>query len=152
MILSMVLLGAPIADPTFDLVKTLVGGRWEGNAAPGVKVQFRYALEPDGNAVAGTGSIDDGKKVVPVHVAMGWDPTSKQVYYLDRHGSDVVYFGHITRKRGALVFDFNGLSGDKGHYKMEMTLEKAATSTTMSGEADGKWTDYGVHVVMKRKG
>jgi len=147
----MVLLGLPIADPTLDRVKMLVGGRWEGDAAPGVKVRFRYSLEPDGNAVAGSGSIDDGKKIIQVHVVMGWDPVSKQVYYLDRHGSDTVYFGHITCKAEGLLFDFNGLSGDKGHYRMEMSLAKAATSSTMSGESNGKWTDFGIHLVMKRR-
>ena len=110
------------SDAVFDLAKTLVGGSWEGQAAPGVKLSFQYKLEQDGTLIVGTGAIDDGKKRVPVRASLGWDPVAKQVYYLDQHGSDTVYFGHIAKRGDTLLFDFNGLSGDQGHYRIEMRL------------------------------
>ncbi len=151
MILHLLAIGLqmPKDDPTFALVKQLVGGRWEGKSGP-VKVTFRYALEQEGAMIGATGMIDDGKNPKVVRVSFGWDPTAKQVYYLDQHGSDTVYFGHVTRKGSVLAFDFKGLSGDTGHYRFETTVGKDDSSSTMSMEQDGKLADLGLHVTMKR--
>ena len=153
--LAFVLLGAGpthdwTGDPAFRLAKNLVG-QWEGVAGKKVKVKFTFTLEQAGHLIVANGLIDsDGKKPLPARTSLGWDPAAKKVYYLDQHGSDTVYFGHVTREGDELVFDFKGLSGDDGHYQSRCTITPKLYTSTMSSEKDGKWNDMGFHLALHR--
>lgn len=137
-------------DPAFRLAKSLIG-QWEGVVGKKIKVKFTFTLEQEGKLIVANGLINAGSKnPIPARSSLGWDPVAKQVYYLDQHGSDTVYFGHITREGDELVFDFNGLSGDSGHYQSRCTITPKLYSSTMSSEKDGKWTDTGFHLKLHR--
>src|SRR5579862_7881362 len=87
------------ASDVFDLCKNLVGGKWEGVVGKSVKIEFQFHLEDGGNKFVGIGTIAVGSAhPISVHSSYGWDPDAKQVYYLDQHGYDTVYFGHVTRE------------------------------------------------------
>lgn len=138
-------------DAVFTLAKGLAGN-WEGKVGGNATVRFRFTVEQDGKLIVGNGSVvaKGLKKPISMRSSLGWDATAKQVYYLDQHGADTVYWGHVTESAGSLVFDFRGLSGDPGHYRSTMRVTGDHYESTMDVEKDGKWTPLGPHIVMNR--
>lgn len=138
-------------SPVFELCKNFIGGKWEGTVGKHVRVEFRFHLEDHGNKLVAQGVVGLGtKNPMNIRSSFGWDPDLKQVYYLDQHGYDTVYFGHVTREGDVLVTDFKGLSGDTGHYLSRDTVGKDTYESTMDEEKDGKWQPLGLHIVMHR--
>lgn len=138
-------------SPVIDLVKTMVGGEWTGTVGKDVPVSFRFSQAKSG-LIVGEGLVNGGSAHPMIaHMSLGWDEDAKQVYYLDQHGLDTVYFGHVTREGNQLVFDFKGIVGDVGHYLTKVTLNGDDYTSTMSSEKDGKWTDLGFHLGLHRK-
>ncbi len=110
------LVGDITADPTFKKMSDLVGGKWVGSLGK-LKVEFVYKFLENGKMIEGVGHLtQDGKPIANMDSKFGWDPAVKKVYYLDCHGNDTVYNGHVILKNGKFEFDFVGLIGDKGHY------------------------------------
>ncbi len=138
-------------SPVFDLCRIFLGGRWEGVVGKEVKVEFKFHMEEDGNKFVGIGTIGAGSKhPLSVHCSYGWDPDSKQVYYLDQHGYDTVYFGHVNREGNDFVVDFKALCGDSGHYLTRQSMGKDSYDAVISYEKDGKWVSLGEHIQMHR--
>ena len=139
------------ADPAFQSLKTLVGGKWEGTVEQGAKTAFTFHLEQGGNMIVAQGALNiPGKSPLAMRVSLGWDPDAKQVYYLDQHGFDTVYFGHVTKQGNELVWDFRGLTGDSGHYRSHETVTQTEYNSTMEAEQNGKWVDLGFHLHLHR--
>jgi len=138
-------------SPVFQLCQRLVGGKWEGLVNKDVHIEFQFHMEDNGNKFVGIGTIGVGSAhPLSVHSSYGWDPDTKQVYYLDQHGYDSVYFGHVTREGSDLVLDFKGLAGDPGHFESRVTLGKDEYEASMSAEKDGKWEPMGLHIKLHR--
>jgi len=105
-----------INDLAFKKLSTLVGGEWTG-ALGKMTVKFTYKFAEGGKMIEGTGHLTQGAKpVMNMNSKYGWDPQAKQTYYIDFHGHDTVYSGHITWKNNQFLIDFVGLIGDKGHW------------------------------------
>lgn len=142
----------PANDAAFQLAKQMVGGEWVGTVGSKIVVKYRFHLEDGGNKIVGEGEIDaDPKHPVKVRSSLGWDPQVKQVYYLDQHSYQTVYFGHVTREGDDLIFDFRALVGDTGHYRTREHLRANSYDADMSSEENGKWTEPFLHVQMHRK-
>lgn len=138
-------------DPAYQLAKTMVGGRWEGTVEQGAKVRFTFHVEPGTGLIIGDGSvIIDPTHSMKARVSLGWDASAKQMYYLDQHGADTVYFGHVTREGDALVYDFRGLSGDSGHYRSTEKFSADDYTSEMAVDKNGKWVDAGFHLHLHR--
>jgi hypothetical protein len=139
------------SSPVFQLCKTMVGGKWEGVAGKNTRIEFTFHFEDDGNKFVAVGQIGAGSAhPISVHSSYGWDAEKKQVYYLDQHGYDTVYFGHVTREGNDLVLDFKGLAGDAGHYASRAVVSKDSYVVEMSTEKDGKWESMGLHIQLHR--
>lgn len=138
-------------DPAYQLAKTMVGGRWEGTVEKGARVEFSFHVEPGSGLIVGEGSVSAGPgRSMKIRASLGWDPEAKQMYYLDQHGSDTIYFGHVTRQGDKLVFDFRALSGDSGHYRSTECLTTDDYTSEMAIEKDGSWVDVGFHLHLHR--
>lgn len=138
-------------DPSFKALKSLVGGTWQGVVGKNIKVRFRFTIEHGGTLIVGNGQLNaDSKNPIPVRSCIGWDPEAKKPFYLDQHGSDTVYFGHVSMFDSKLVFDFNGLVGDKGHYIAYETISEDDYTSAMSSEKNGVMQDLGFHLHLRR--
>ena len=143
-------LSGPPAEPVFEQCKKLLG-TWEGTVGKSMKVQFTFKLTHGGQVLESNGVVGVGtKNPMHAHACIGWDPVAKQVYYLDQHGADTIYFGHVTREGDDLIFDFNALSGDTGHYRSVSHVQSDSYGSTMATEKDGKWVDMGFHIGLHR--
>lgn len=141
----------PSTDPAFQLGKQFLG-HWTGTVGKSIPLVVDFREAEGGNKIVVDGTIGAGTdKAVSLHSSWGWDPDKKQVYYLDQHGYDTVYFGHVTRDGNALVTDFNGLVGDKGHYRSRIAINGGTYEMSLSvDEGHGKWKELGLHVTMHR--
>ena len=138
------------SSPVYALAKTMVGGHWEGGLGGKPTVRFQFHLDETG-LIVGDGLVSFGpKSSMKIRSTLGWDPIAKQVYYLDQHGADTVYFGHVTREGNALVFDFNGLVGDPGHYRSREELTPSEYVADMAEEKNGTWSPLEEHIRMRR--
>jgi len=141
----------PTQDPAWPVLKQLLGGHWEGVVGKSVKVRFKFSLLSDGQMIRGDGIIGVGSlHPLTAQTSIGWDPQAKQLYYLDQHGFDTVYFGHVTLQDNVLVWDFKALCGDSGHYQSHETITGDEYTDSMRVEQDGKWTDMGFHLHLHR--
>jgi hypothetical protein len=137
------------ADPAYQLLKSMTGS-WEGTVAEKVKVRFLFHVEKTG-LIVGDGLLNaDSKNPFPIRSSFGWDEAAKQVYYLDQHGANTIYFGHVTREKDSLVFDFRGLAGDEGHYRSVEEFTPTTYQVSMSQENQGNWTSADLHIRMHR--
>jgi len=127
------------SDPAFKKLSTLVGGAWVGKLGK-FDVNVKFVFLEDGKMIEGKGTVRDGKKVLMnMDSKFGWDPGLKQTYYLDLHGHDTVYNGHVTLRDDKLTFDFSGLIGDKGHWLSYATFpDKDSYEFEMYEAKDGK--------------
>ena len=142
----------PKTEPAFQLSKQLVGGEWKGEVVKNVPLQIRFTLEENGQKLVGKGTIGAGTKhPTTIYTSFGWDAETKTLYYLDQHGFDTVYFGHVTKSANTLDLDFNGLVGDPGHYRSHLTINGDSYDSTIEHEKkDGTWEDLGIHLTMHR--
>ena len=103
-------------DPAFKTMSQLVGGNWVGTLGK-MNIKFTFTFKEVGHLLEGEGTLKQADKVIlNMDSKYGWDPAAKQTYYLDCHGYNTVYNGHITQKGEKLIVDFVGLIGDKGHW------------------------------------
>jgi hypothetical protein len=128
--LSLLILAAGVAaaqtptkaeDPVLTKLTQIIGGTWTGEVqTPNgpLIVEFKYRRHPDGKGIIGEGQIGKGSKA-PIYVTsfLGWDPTAKQVYYLDTHGSESVFYGHVTMASDTFIFEFGPIGGDPKQWK-----------------------------------
>jgi|GEM_PF-1255312 len=111
-----------INDPAFQKMAGMVGGVWVGNLGK-MTLKFTYELTEGGKMLEGHGRLTkDGKQVLAMNSKFGWDPVVKKTYYIDFHGHDTVYSGHIELKNDKFVLDFVGLVGDMGHWISYSTM------------------------------
>jgi len=138
-------------DPAFLKLSNLVGGTWVGNLGK-MTVKFKFSLLEDGKMLEGKGTVFQGSKpVVNMDSKMGWDKDAKQTYYLDCHGHDTVYNGHVTLQGDRLVTDFVGLIGDKGHWISYATFpDKDKYEFEMFQDKDGKMVPNHIGVKFHR--
>jgi len=123
----------------FAEAKKMVGGVWHGVVGDKIPVRVRFTLEENGAVIDGTGTVGDPKKpILRMHSRIGIDRASHQVYYLDTHGSDSIYFGHVTLKDGQLIFDFQNISGGTAHWINRATIKgNTQTGTLVGVQPDG---------------
>ena len=136
----------------FDSCKRLVGGVWRGTVGEKLPVELRFTLSPDGNVITGTGLVGDPTKpVLRIESIVGLDAVTDSVYYLDRHNTDTVYFGHVTLEGEKLKFDFTSLVGGKGHWIATEWLPTADTfrSSMLSVKEDGTTVEEPVHLSLR---
>lgn len=131
---------APGLDPVLQKLGGLVGGRWEaGKNADGVpfaEVQFDWSA--DRKLITGRGTIGKGTpRPLPTEVRLGWDPATRQVYYLDCHGAETVYFGHVRLEGETLVYEFKTLVGKPGEWTIR---ERFVDADTLRSEFQA-WVD-----------
>jgi hypothetical protein len=109
-------LPAPPTAPAADVDATLkalgvgVGGKWRNT---GGQVELGYAWGPGGRTLRGSGTIFGA----PVEARYGWDPVKKQVFYLDFHGPERVFFGHARAEGGDVITEFRVLVGPNGAFR-----------------------------------
>jgi len=111
-------------DPALDMLGRMVGGTWRTTGT--FVAEFKYEWRIKGKAIRALGVIAKGTKdEFPAEALYGWDADAKKVYYLDIHGHSTVYKGLTEVKDGKFVGEFDGLIGDKGHYRFEDELTDA---------------------------
>ena len=109
--------GDTTTDPAFLKMKGMVGGVWVGDLGKKMIIRFTYELKEEGKMLEGHGQLSNaGKVILTMNSKFGWDPIAKKTYYVDFHGHDVVYQGHVTLQKDRFVIDFQGLIGDLGHW------------------------------------
>jgi hypothetical protein len=146
---------APAVDPVLKKLSNLVGGRWETPAKDAKTLPFastRWEWAQDHQALVGDGVLGQGTEH-PVHgeARLGWDAVSKQVYYLDSHGSQVVYFGHVHLEGETMVYEFKTLVGAPSEWISREVFEDPNTlRAEMRAVKDGKPTDRVITLVLKR--
>ena len=146
---------APDLDPALKRLEVLVGGRWETEQKGPTGLPFaqnRFAWAPDGKSILGTAIIGQGT-ARPLHatVRIGWDPVAKQVYYLDAHGSETVYFGHVRWEGEVAVYRFKTLVGTPGEWEIRETFPDGNTlKSDFRKVVDGRPAEQGFTLVMKR--
>ena len=124
----------------FRAIARLTGGVWRGKLASGLPVELRFVQTERGKLIEGTGLVGDpGKPLLKIHTRIGLDTANNQIYYLDAHNTDTVYFGLVTTKSGMMVFDFHELTGGHGHYIADEQLDTPDnfSSTLYSLDAHG---------------
>jgi hypothetical protein len=131
---------AKAIDPALDLLGRMVGGTWRttGNFV----AEFKYEWRIEGKAIRAVGIIAKGtKEEFPAEALYGWDPDAKKVYYLDFHGHKTIYKGLVESKDGKFTGEFDGIVGEKGHYRFEdeFTDNDTVSSTLFGQDKDGKW-------------
>ena len=110
-------------DPAYAQMKRLVGGVWHTGVESNT-VESRWSYGPDGTTLMGETVLSmGGKKVLTMNARFGWDASAKQVYYLDAHGLDTVYFGHATAKGNTVQMEFKGLVGDPNAYIFQTSFD-----------------------------
>lgn len=146
---------APNLDPALKRLEVLVGGKWETEQKGPAGMPFAqtsFAWAPDGKSIVGTGVIGQGTpRPLNAAVRIGWDPVAKQVYYLDAHGSETVYFGHIRWEGDAAVYRFKTLVGTPGDWEIRETFpDRDTLKSDFRKVVDGKPAEQGFTLVMKR--
>ncbi len=109
------------SDPTFRELSKLVGGHWENSGSKGVKVVNRFRFESGGTLIQSDGTVMvNGKVVLYMHANLGWDKSTKSIFYVDFHDNDTVYNGHVKLVDGSLVYEFGDLHNPKKHFTIKM--------------------------------
>lgn len=138
-------------DAAWKLAIQMVGGKWVGKIGDFQVIQ-EFHLEQGGKVIVGHGRVGVGTPTeMPTDSRFGWDPELKQVYYTDHHSFDTVYAGHVKADGDLLMFDFNGLIGDRGHYKTKSQFTGPDDfSFSMWQEKDGKLIDTHLNITYHR--
>jgi len=133
-------------DAAFKAMSRIVG-HWKGSIGKLV-VEQNFQTSEGGKMIVGHGHVED---VLDMESRFGWDAAAKQPYYLDMHGHDTVYYGHIRLEGDEIVTDFNGLVGDKGHYEAHAKfITPDEYESTLYSVKDGKKTKMMETIKLKR--
>lgn len=98
-------------DPVYKELTRLAGGTWKTGHKE-MPVESRWQLADDKASLVATTVVGKGSaKPFVMNARLGWDPTAKQVYYLDAHMHDTVYFGHASMEGKEIVIRFGTLVG-----------------------------------------
>ena len=127
-------------DPALEMLGRMTGGTWRTTGD--FVAEFKYEWRIKGKAIRAVGVIAKGTpQEFPAEALYGWDPEAKKVYYLDIHGHETVYKGWAEVKNGKFVGDFEGIIGEKGHYRFEDELVDNDTlnATLLGRDKEGKW-------------
>jgi hypothetical protein len=127
-------------DPALDLLGRMVGGTWRTTGA--FVAEFKYEWRVKGKAIRAVGVIGKGTpNELPAEALYGWDAEAKKVYYLDFHGHETIYRGLVEAKDGKFVGEFDGIVGEKGHYRFEdeLTDDDTISASMFARDKDGKW-------------
>lgn len=147
----------PAQDPVMKKLSNLVGGRWETPSRDGKSLPFastKWEWTADHQALAGNGVIGQGTEH-PVHgeARLGWDPAAKQVYYLDSHGTQTVYFGHVHLEGDTMVYEFKTLVGPPSEWISREVFEDPNTlKAEMIPVKNGKPVGDPIPLTLKRSG
>jgi len=130
-------------DAAYQVMKKMPGGVWH-TKVNGTDVESHWTYGPDGASLLADTVVDPNGKV-PVHLMarFGWDDATKQVYYLDAHGIDTVYFGHVIVDGKDVVMKFKGIVGDPGNnyiFRISFLNDDTfhATLSLADGDKEGK--------------
>jgi hypothetical protein len=111
-----------LTDPALVQLSKLVGGHWEGNLG-GAKVNNRFHFAAGGLMVKGEGVVTlNGKTVLYTQPNMGWDASTKSVFYVDFHNHNQVMMGHVTARDGWLLFEFGDMTNPKARFSARSKL------------------------------
>src|SRR5206468_2878633 len=103
-------------DAVLSRLGRMVGGHWvsEGKMPDGSPVaDLRFEWGPDRKSIRGSGKIAG----IAMESRHAWDSAQSAVYYLDSHGPETIYFGHVRLDGDELVTDFRSIVGDAGAYR-----------------------------------
>lgn len=128
-------------DAAYQQIKKIVGGRWTTTVGK-MEVSATWKLSPDGTILGETVLAPGTKDELHMNARFGWDPGTKQPYYLDCHGLDTIYFGHVSLDGDDTILTFKGMVGqgpDNGTYKFRIHWTGADSyHATLSYLAKGK--------------
>jgi hypothetical protein len=126
-------------DPTYNQLKRLVGGVWHAKLEK-VDVESTWKLGADGISLIGETLIGkDTKTPFTLMARFGWDPVAKQVYYLDAHGHDTVYFGHAAMEDKDVMIAFKTLVGSPSSFLFRSAfLTDDSYEATLYADDNGK--------------
>ena len=126
-------------DATYLQIKKMIGGTWHTKAGK-MDVISHWNSGPDGTSLVAETIVDPhGKAPAHLNARFGWDAATSQIYYLDAHGLDTVYFGHVSMDDKDLVMKFKGIVGDPNEYvfRLKFTSDDAFHAT-LYNRKDGK--------------
>jgi hypothetical protein len=125
-------------DPVLQKLGVLAGGRWVSPATNADGKPFaavRWDWADDGRTLVGKGQIG----AVKAEAWLGWDEAAKKVYYLDMHGKQTVYFGHVRLEGDELVYEFKSIVGKPATWLMRETYPDSKTCRAQVWQVvDGK--------------
>ena len=128
------MLGQADADPAMKELRRLVGGTWK--AGP---VEQRFVWEDGairGLVVVGKGTPNEFR----MRPTLGWDPHAKKPYYLDQHGANTIYYGHVEVEKEKLRWDFEAISGTPGKWRIwSWFTGDNEFMSSMDQWKDGQW-------------
>ena len=134
-------------DPAYAVIKKMAGGVWHTKVGD-AEVESHWTYGPDGTSLLADTIVDPhGKNPVHLMARFGWDAAAKQIYYLDAHGIDTIYFGHVSMDGKDVVMKFNGLVGDTGNnyvFRISFANDDAfqATLSTADGAKPGTVVEH----------
>ncbi len=146
----------PAADahPVLKKLGALVGGKWvtEFKSSDGVPFgEMRFTWSDGGKTVGSQGVLGQGTpNVQQVRAYFSYDPASKKVYYLDMHGPETVFFGHVRLDGETLVYEFKSIVGKPAEWLIHETIEGNACKSTMWQVVDGKKSEKPMQINLKR--
>lgn len=103
-------------DALLARLGTMVGGRWvsEFKDPAGMPVaELHFEWGAGRKTLHGRGIIAGAQ----VESWIGWDPEAKKVYYLDSHGPETIYFGHMALEGEEVVSRFTTIVGRPGTFR-----------------------------------
>lgn len=138
-------------DPAFKLLKKLVGGKWVGKMGE-TTVELTFKTILDGSGIVGHGVVGKGtSNVLELDSRFGWDAATSKVYYLDFHGNDTVYYGHVTADKGELAMEFSSIVGGPGDYVgFERFLSDDVYRSTLKQRKNGQLIDMHFELELHR--
>jgi len=136
-------------EAVMERLGRMVGGHWvsaQKMADGSPLADLRFEWGPDHTSLRGAGKIA-GMTVESRHA---WDPAAKAVYYLDSHGPETVYFGHVRLEGEEIVTDFRGIVGDLTSYRSRAHFSDPETYRgSIAALKDGK--EVPMHEVILRR-
>lgn len=132
-------------DPALKALSKFVGGKWVAEGE--MPVEHVWTWNPDKRGLAVQARI--GK--MDAKAFIGWDPVAKKAYYLDMHGSETTYYGHVTEKGGEIEFRFGPIgTGQTKWVERGRFVSDNEWRATMYEIKDGKETAM-IEFKMKRQ-
>lgn len=103
-------------DALMARLGAMIGGRWvsefkDPSGMPIAELHFEWG--PGRKTLHGRGFIAGAQ----VESWIGWDPEAKKVYYLDSHGPETIYFGHMALEGEEVVSRFTTIVGRPGTFR-----------------------------------